>query len=182
MTNVQQLLIIEDDVTFAATLTRRLERQGFTVQSAHTTEDGLTAAMEQNPQYVLLDMKIGSDNGIQILPQLRASLPNAKIILLTGYASIATAVDAIKAGADDYLTKPVDSTSLINALIADTAINKQSSTQQTIQTRMSPARLEWEHIQQALKANNGNISATARELGMHRRTLQRKLAKKPHMN
>jgi two-component system response regulator RegA len=191
-----RLLIIEDDESFAAILARRLERHDYQVSIANSTSQGLSLAESVNPNYVLLDMKIGDDNGIHILPQLRQLLPSSRIILLTGYASIATAVESIKSGADDYLSKPIDGASLLAALNggsndrADGCLNgrtnrrslrelKHGETQHdSLATSMSPARMEWEHIQQVLKMNQGNISETARQLGMHRRTLQRKLAQK----
>lgn len=180
-----RLLIIEDDESFAAILARRLERHDYQVSIANSTSQGLSLAESVNPNYVLLDMKIGDDNGIHILPQLRELLPNSRIILLTGYASIATAVDAIKSGADDYLSKPIDGASLLAALNcragdrADGEFKSSESKSDNLETSMSPARMEWEHIQQVLKLNQGNISETARQLGMHRRTLQRKLGKRP---
>ena len=195
-----RLLIIEDDESFAAILARRLERHDYQVSIANSTSQGLSLAESVNPNYVLLDMKIGDDNGIHILPQLRQLLPNSRIILLTGYASIATAVESIKSGADDYLSKPIDGASLLAALNggsnnrasgrADGCLNGRTNRRSqrelkdgekqhdSLETSMSPARMEWEHIQQVLKMNQGNISETARQLGMHRRTLQRKLAQK----
>ncbi|MBU2881203.1 response regulator [Psychrosphaera sp. B3R10] len=170
-----RLLIIEDDVNFAAVLARRLTRYHYDVLVENNLDDALNTAQQQLPNFVLLDMKVGDQNGIHILPALRQALPSSKIILLTGYASIATAVEAIKSGADDYLSKPIDAASLLVALDG-TANNSVHA-----ETKMTTARLEWEHIQQALKTNNGNISATARQLGLHRRTLQRKLAKKPQI-
>ncbi|PQJ55113.1 hypothetical protein BTO11_02065 [Psychrosphaera saromensis] len=194
-------MIIEDDESFAAILARRLERHEYQVDIAHSTQTGLELATKITPGYVLLDMKVGDDNGIHILPQLRQLLPSSRIILLTGYASIATAVESIKSGADDYLSKPIDGASLLAALNGGTNIRasarasgradgnsgagaegklKGTSTKHdTLATSMSPARMEWEHIQQVLKINQGNISETARQLGMHRRTLQRKLGKRP---
>ncbi|KXI29087.1 response regulator transcription factor [Paraglaciecola hydrolytica] len=170
--HLQTLLLIEDEQAFANILLIRLSRQGYQCHHADTVEAGIKLASELSPQYVVVDMKIGNDNSLPHITALRALLPQAKIVLLTGYASIATAVEAIKNGADDYLAKPVDTAALIAALEG-----KQSavSSEQTIST----ARLEWEHIQQTLKTNDGNISVTARQLGMHRRTLQRKLVKKP---
>jgi two-component system response regulator RegA len=202
--NNNRLLIIEDDESFAAILARRLERHDYQVSIANSTSQGLSLAESVNPNYVLLDMKIGDDNGIHILPQLRQLLPNSRIILLTGYASIATAVESIKSGADDYLSKPIDGASLLAALNggsndrasgrasgrSDGGLNGRTNRRSqrelkhgeiqhdSLETSMSPARMEWEHIQQVLKMNQGNISETARQLGMHRRTLQRKLAQK----
>ena len=168
----QTLLLIEDEQAFADILVVRLSRQGYHCQHADTIAKGLRLALELRPQYVVVDMKIGNDNSLPHIAELRALLPSATIILLTGYASIATAVEAIKNGADDYLAKPVDTAALIAVLQG----NKLAVTaEQTIST----ARLEWEHIQQTLKMNDGNISESARQLGMHRRTLQRKLLKRP---
>lgn len=180
----KKLLLIEDDESFAAVLARRLERHQYQVDIAHSTQSGLELATKVNPDYILLDMKIGDDNGIHILPKLRELLPNSRIILLTGYASIATAVESIKSGADDYLSKPIDGASLLATLEGKVNNTNKSTTtgHQSLESSMSPARMEWEHIQQVLKVNQGNISETARQLGMHRRTLQRKLAKKPQAN
>lgn len=193
--NNKRLLLIEDDESFAAVLARRLTRHHFQVDIAHNTNVGLTIAKESMPNFVLLDMKVGHENGIHILPSLRSLLPDSRIILLTGYASIATAVDAIKAGADDYLSKPIDGLSLLAALHSENQSSQMPSTKPAtklsnqdqddvfnLERSMSPARIEWEHIQQVLKIHQGNISETARQLGMHRRTLQRKLAKKPQAN
>lgn len=166
------VLLIEDEQSFADVLQRRLHRHGYQSLHAATLAQGLSLAHAHLPSHVILDMKVGQDNSLSILPSLRNLLPEARIILLTGYASIATAVEAIKIGADDYLAKPVDTQALIQALAG------QCTESQALPT-MSTSRLEWEHIQQVLMQNQGNISATARQLGMHRRTLQRKLAKKP---
>ena len=172
--SLPSLLLIEDEISFANVLKRRLEKKGYNVSIAETTDEGLIQAKNFMPQFVILDMKVGLNNGIHILPELRALLPTSKIVLLTGYASIATAVDAIKAGADDYLAKPVDTASLF-AVLNDEKLPGDDLPH----VSMSPAQMEWEHIQQVLKQNEGNVSATARQLGMHRRTLQRKLLKKP---
>lgn len=173
-TSLGRLLIIEDDVNFATVLARRLTRYHYEVLIEHDLDAALLTAQQQTPPFVLLDMKVGNQNGIHILPALRQALPQSRIILLTGYASIATAVEAIKSGADDYLSKPIDAVNLLAALSGN------KSSELTMDTKMTSARLEWEHIQLALKTNEGNISATARQLGLHRRTLQRKLAKKPY--
>ncbi|MEP4889464.1 MAG: response regulator [Aliiglaciecola sp.] len=172
-----KLLLIEDEQSFAGILLRRLTHHGYECEHADTVDKGLVLAKQSLPSHLILDLKVGTQSGLSILPQLRELLPDARIILLTGYASIATAVEAIKAGADDYLSKPVDSKTLLAMLAGDNATEAASDT-----NIMSPARLEWEHIQQVLKANKGNISATARQLGMHRRTLQRKLVKKPRID
>lgn len=172
-----KLLIIEDDINLANTLARRLTKQGFQCQLAHNKEQALRAASDYAPSHILLDMKLADENGLALITPLRALLAEAHIVLLTGFASIATAVEAMRKGANDYLTKPVDMLTLLRALNGAAEPNTELVVTDT-QT-MSAERLEWEHIQQVLHANQGNISATARQLNMHRRTLQRKLQKKP---
>jgi two-component system response regulator RegA len=170
-----KLLIIEDDINLAITLARRLTKQGFTCDVAHNQSDALLRARQLVPDSILLDMRLGDDNGLMLIKPLRNLLENTHIVLLTGFASIATAVEAMRLGANDYLTKPIDMATLLKALN-----NEKSELQTSIDDAvMSPERLEWEHIQQVLHSNNGNISVTARQLNMHRRTLQRKLQKKP---
>ena len=170
-----KLLIIEDDINLASTLARRLTKQGFICDVAHNQSDALLRARQLVPDSILLDMKLGDDNGLMLIKPLRNLLENTHIVLLTGFASIATAVEAMRLGANDYLTKPIDMATLLKALN-----NEKSELQTSIDDAvMSPERLEWEHIQQVLHSNNGNISVTARQLNMHRRTLQRKLQKKP---
>ncbi|KTF09252.1 response regulator transcription factor [Pseudoalteromonas sp. 10-33] len=170
-----KLLIIEDDINLASTLARRLTKQGFTCDVAHNQSDALLRARQLVPDSILLDMKLGDDNGLMLIKPLRNLLENTHIVLLTGFASIATAVEAMRLGANDYLTKPIDMATLLKALNNETS-ELQTSIDDAV---MSPERLEWEHIQQVLHSNNGNISVTARQLNMHRRTLQRKLQKKP---
>ena len=170
-----KLLIIEDDINLASTLARRLTKQGFICDVAHNQSDALLRARQLVPDSILLDMRLGDDNGLMLIKPLRNLLENTHIVLLTGFASIATAVEAMRLGANDYLTKPIDMATLLKALN-----NEKSELQTSIDDAvMSPERLEWEHIQQVLHSNNGNISVTARQLNMHRRTLQRKLQKKP---
>ena len=170
-----KLLIIEDDINLASTLARRLTKQGFICDVAHNQSDALLRARQLVPDSILLDMKLGNDNGLMLIKPLRNLLENTHIVLLTGFASIATAVEAMRLGANDYLTKPIDMATLLKALNNETS-ELQTSIDDAV---MSPERLEWEHIQQVLHSNNGNISVTARQLNMHRRTLQRKLQKKP---
>ena len=172
-----KLLIVEDDVIFANTLNRRLTKHGFDCVQVDNNNDALLACHRHSPDYILLDMKLAQENTLAIIKPLRKLRPKSRIILLTGFASIATAVDAIKLGADDYLSKPVDSQTLLATLKG----NKIKNIDLDIQTEqtLSAEQVEWQHIQQVLKANQGNISATARQLSMHRRTLQRKLQKRP---
>jgi len=166
-------LLVDDDVLYAQTLQRSLERRDVRLRIAHDGATALALAREEIPDFVLLDLKLGHESGLALIAPLRELGPRTRIILMTGYASVATAVDAIKRGADDYLAKPVTAEALLRVLRGG-AVPAQA------ETTMTPlARLEWEHIQQALQESNGSIAAAARLLGMHRRSLQRKLAKRP---
>lgn len=173
-----KLLIIEDDVNLASTLARRFTKQGFICSLAHNAEQALQHITTFEASHFLVDLKLGDDNGLALIKPLRAQFPSARIVLLTGFASIASAVEAIRLGADDYLPKPVDFNSLLKTILGDTEVNL-SLEESKLNKIMSPERLEWEHIQHVLHSNDGNISETARQLNMHRRTLQRKLQKKP---
>lgn len=172
-----RLLLVEDDEVFANTIQRRLTKHGFDCLHVDNNSDALLACHRHSPDYILLDMKLAKETTLGIITPLRKLRPQSRIILLTGFASIATAVDAIKLGADDYLAKPVDSQTLLAALCNSKATEIELDTQ--TEQPLSAEQVEWQHIQQVLKANKGNISATARQLTMHRRTLQRKLQKKP---
>lgn len=175
---MKKLLIVEDDVIFANTLKRRLSKHGFDSVHVETNSEALLACHRHQPDYVLLDMKLSEETTLNIITPIRQLRPQSRIILLTGFASIATAVDAIKLGADDYLTKPLDTQTLLAALNESKACEISTNTELDGDT-LSAEQVQWEHIQQVLKANDGNISATARQLSMHRRTLQRKLQKRP---
>ncbi len=167
-----KLLIIEDDPNYADIMACRMKRHGYECETINHADLVLHRARLWQPTHILLDLKLANENGMDLIVPLRAALPEAKIVLLTGFASIASAVEAMRRGASDYLSKPVDSNTLLNALNGE--VNVQARELKT----SSPEQLVWEHIQQVLATNNGNVSATARELGMHRRTLQRKLQKK----
>ena len=173
---MKKLLIIEDDVSFAATLARRMTKHNFSCQQVHQADQALHACLQQKPDCILLDMKLASENGLTLIKPIRAALPKVKLVLLTGFASVATAVQAMRLGADDYLAKPVNTQMLLTAL--DITQEVEIAIDLDVDT-MSAERVEWEHINQVLNSNDGNVSATARQLGMHRRTLQRKLQKKP---
>ncbi|TQF67511.1 response regulator transcription factor [Pseudoalteromonas luteoviolacea] len=170
-----KLLIIEDDIAFSNTLARRMAKMGFNCWCVNSESEIIDKCSEFLPQFVLLDMKLEHSSGLQYIAKIRETLPDCKLVLLTGFASIATAVEAIKLGADDYLTKPADTKLITKKLLGEDAEEVESCFEST----MSPERLEWEHIQQTLQANGGNVSETARQLNMHRRTLQRKLQKRP---
>lgn len=175
-----KLLIVEDDEAFSATLVRRLTKHGFECEESHQADKVLHACHLFRPEYLILDMKIAADNGLLLIKPIRSLLPNIRIVLLTGFASIATAVEAIQMGADDYLAKPVDTKMLLKALKGKGSDGKKITLSNEIENKpMSPERLEWEHINQVLSSNDGNVSETARQLGMHRKTLQRKLQRKP---
>jgi two-component system response regulator RegA len=166
-------LLVDDDAVYARVLQRSLERRGVRLRVAADAAQALALARAERPDFVLLDLKLGRDSGLELVAPLRALCADARIILVTGYASVATAVEAIKRGADHYLAKPVTAQALLRALQGEQAPVAPEAT-------MTPlSRLEWEHIQQALHESGGNIAAAARLLGMHRRSLQRKLAKRP---
>lgn len=169
-----KLLIIEDDEAFATTLARRLTKHHFDCVVCHSASSALVSCQSHQPNYILLDMNLAGDSGLALLAPIKECMPNAKIVLLTGYASIATAVEAMRLGAGDYLAKPVTTQMLLKSLIGE-----HGEIDLEVDKTMSPDRVEWEHIQQTLAQNDGNISETARQLNMHRRTLQRKLQKKP---
>jgi two-component system response regulator RegA len=165
-------LLIDDDEVYARILQRSLQRRGLQVRIAHDAASALALVEAEAPEFALVDLKIGASSGLDLIAPLRAARADMQIVLVTGYASVATAVEAIKRGADNYLPKPVTAEALLRAL-NDEPVGEEIDT-------MTPlSRLEWEHIQQALLACDGNISAAARLLGMHRRSLQRKLAKRP---
>ncbi len=174
--DTNNFIIIDDDDTYRQVLARSLEKLGKNVAHFGKPEDALVQLKETQNPLVLLDLKLHEDSGLRWIETIRHCNPNCYITLLTGYASISTAVEAIKLGADDYLAKPVTAREILQRIDlqemrgAETPINDKP---------MSVDRLEWEHIQKVLSDNEGNISASARALGMHRRTLQRKLAKKP---
>lgn len=169
------LLVIDDDPAFNHVLSRALVQRGYAVFSARTSAEALALAREHEPEFVVLDLNIGGESGLRLIKPLIETNPDARILVLTGYASIATAVEAVKLGAVQYLAKPADVQSIINALTTDDMPGDKA----TPDAPMSVSRLEWEHIQRVLAEHGGNISASARALRMHRRTLQRKLAKRP---
>jgi two-component system response regulator RegA len=171
------ILVIDDDVTFNAVLSRALSRRGFEVSSAVDAGNALLDAMARPPAAVVLDLNLGSSSGLSLVRPLLECSPGCRIVVLTGYASITTAVEAIKLGATQYFAKPVE----IEAIIAAFEMNPAAGEGEVAPSSnpLSVSRLEWEHIQRVLHEHDGNISSTARALKMHRRTLQRKLAKRP---
>lgn len=169
------LLIVDDDETFCAVMKAAMSRRGFQVSIAHDAESALKTAIALSPEFALIDLKLQGDSGLVLVRQLKALETDIRMVVLTGYASIATAVEAIKLGAIHYLAKPVDADEILAALDKETGNADLDITP----SPLSIDRMEWEHIQRVLAENEGNISATARSLKMHRRTLQRKLAKHP---
>ncbi|MDO5666834.1 MAG: response regulator [Alcaligenaceae bacterium] len=174
MSSVQSYLLIDDNDAFASLLMRGFSRQGLELQWAQNGEE----ALEKHGPYegIILDLNLGEESGLRLLPQLLEHYPETKILILTGYASISTAVNAIKMGASNYLPKPTNVDGILQAF--EDQIPEQAISPETYE-KPSLKRMTWEHIQYTLEANDGNISATARVLGMHRRTLQRMLSKRP---
>lgn len=172
-----KLLITDDDHLFAQTLARQLARRGHQCTLAHTSAEALTAVENQVFDAAITDLVMPGESGLILVEQLHCSDPELPILVLTGYASIATAVEAIKLGARHYLAKPASIDEILHTLE-----QSQGNAQLDVQAKpLSVGRLEWEHIQKILHEHEGNISATARALNMHRRTLQRKLEKfAPH--
>ncbi len=169
------LLLVDDDETFCRVLSAALERRGFAVNVAHTVGEGLAVAEKDFPEFAVVDLKMPGPSGLDLVKKLKEQDPHTKIVVLTGYASVATAVEAIKLGAVHYLAKPADTDEIIAAFERDSG-----DAAIPVQARPLPlSRLEWEHIQKVLTECDGNISESARRLGMHRRTLQRKLVKRP---
>lgn len=168
------LLLVDDDETLLSVLARAFSRRGYSVQSASSLLQAVALAQHESPEYALVDLKLGSDSGLAVVKALHDLDAATRIVVLTGYASIATAIEAIKLGATHYLPKPSSADEILAAF---------QKTEGTIDAEdlspMSVSRVEWEHINKVLAEHEGNISATARALKMHRRTLQRKLAKRP---
>lgn len=173
-TDERQLLIIDDDESYRQVLANSLRRKGFVAMTAATVEESLALCQKQDPEYVLLDLNLAGESGLNLIQPLLKIVPGARIVVLTGYASIQTAVGALKLGAFQYLPKPASINDIVKALLDDqldiAALPRED--------RMSVQHLEWEYIQRTLAEHGGNITATACALKMHRRTLQRKLAKK----
>ena len=178
-TKSNSILIVEDDEVFAEAITRTLKGRGFTCFHAHNVDKANELIQSEIPDFAILDLNLNGETSLKLIPTLRRISSPMRILVLTGYASIATAVEAIKLGADNYLAKPADTDEILAAIFADFEKDVVDLNKEPKLETMSVRRLEWEHIQRILMENNGNVSATARQLNMHRRTLQRKLQKKP---
>ncbi len=169
----RSLLIVEDDQSFLQRLAKALEQRGFTVTTAESVADGLLQVEKSAPAFAVVDMRLADGNGLDVISALKRRRPDARGIILTGYGNIATAVNAVKLGAVDYLAKPVDADDVVAALLA------QDNTRiEPPENPMSADRVRWEHIQRIYEMCGRNVSETARRLNMHRRTLQRILAKR----
>ena len=174
------LLVLDDDAVFVEVMQRALQRRGYRVLAACNSNDALDLAQQTPPSHAIVDLKIAQESGLDCIAPLLAINPALRILMLTGYASVATAVTAIKAGAFDYACKPLDADAILAKLGLGEALHlPQSLAVAEEAPTLSVKRLAWEHVQQVLQQHEGNISATARALGMHRRTLQRMLQKRP---
>jgi two-component system response regulator RegA len=169
----KSLLLLDDDAPLRTRLGRALEQRGFEPTLVGSVSEALSAVRSQAPAYAVLDMRLEDGSGLKVVEAVREARPDAKIIMLTGYGNIATAVQAVKAGAVDYLSKPADADDVVRALLA-----KGGDSPAPPENPMSADRVRWEHIQRVYELCNHNVSETARRLNMHRRTLQRILAKR----
>jgi two-component system, response regulator RegA len=170
--NERTLLIVDDDEPLCQRLARAMERRGFVVRTAESVASGIRLAEEQPPAFAVVDLRLADGSGLDVAKTIRVSRPAARIVMLTGYGNIATAVAAVKAGAVDYLPKPVDADAVERALLATDAALPPPP-----EDPMSADRVRWEHIQRVFEQCDRNVSETARRLKMHRRTLQRILGK-----
>lgn len=173
--NRPSLLLVDDDTAFCYVLAQALTKRGYDVRTAHNADEGMLLATEESPEYAVVDLKMPGSSGLDMVKRLHELDPDVCIVILTGYASIATAVEAIKLGAVHYIAKPADADDVVAAF----ARTEGDANVPVSDRPLSVDRLEWEHIQKVLSEHDGNISETARQLGMHRRTLQRKLSKRP---
>ncbi len=167
------LLLVDDDAPFVNRLARAMEKRGFLPDTAESVAEGKAKAQAQAPAFAVVDLRLGDGNGLDVVEVLRERRPDCRVVVLTGYGAIATAVAAVKIGAVDYLSKPADADDVMNALLARGDLLPPPP-----DNPMSADRVRWEHIQRVYEQCDRNISETARRLSMHRRTLQRILAKR----
>jgi two-component system response regulator RegA len=167
------LLLVDDDAPFLTRLARAMEKRGFAVTTAASVAEGKRVADTSPPAYAVVDLRLDDGTGLAVVERLRAARPDCRIVVLTGYGAIATAVAAVKIGATDYLSKPADADDITNALLS-----RSADLPPPPENPMSADRVRWEHIQRVFEQCDRNVSETARRLNMHRRTLQRILAKK----
>ena len=169
----KSLLVMDDDSALRVRLGRALESRGFQPTLAASVAEAVAAVKAHPPAFAVLDMRLDDGNGLQVVETIRNARPDARVVMLTGYGAIATAVAAVKAGAVDYLSKPADADDVLRALLA-----KHDEAPAPPENPMSADRVRWEHIQRVYELCGHNVSETARRLNMHRRTLQRILAKR----
>jgi two-component system response regulator RegA len=167
------LLIVDDDGPFLRRLARAMEARGFVVEIAESVAEGIARAKTKPPKHAVVDLRLGDGSGLDVIEAIRARRDDTRIIMLTGYGNIATAVNAVKLGAIDYLAKPADADEIFAALV-----QKSGERAELPENPMSADRVRWEHIQRVYEMCERNVSETARRLNMHRRTLQRILAKR----
>jgi two-component system response regulator RegA len=170
-----RLLIVDDDETYCDVLKDAFVQRGFEVEVAHQNEQATSLILSFQPEMAVVDLRLEQESGLHIIKQLKESDENTRVVMLTGYASIATAVEAVKLGAIQYITKPANVDEILTAF----SQNDPNVELQPVEQPLSVKRIQWEHMQKVLLECGGNISETARQLHMHRRTLQRMLAKRP---
>ena len=170
-----ELLIVDDDEIYCEVLSRAMTKRGYQVRVALNLDSAEQQAKAHTPPYAIVDLRIDQESGLDAVEKLIVIRPDMRIVILTGFASISTAVHAIKLGAAQYLTKPAEVDEIIKAFYPE----QQDEPVELSSKPMSTRRLEWEHLQKVLLDHNGNISRAAEAMGMHRRTLQRKLSKRP---
>jgi len=168
------ILLVDDDEVFLKRLAKAMERRGFQPEIAGSVALGKAMAVARPPAYAVIDLRLEDGNGLDVVEALRQRRPDARIVVLTGYGAIATAVAAVKIGATDYLSKPADADEVVNALLS----RQGAALPEPPENPMSADRVRWEHIQRVYEQCDRNVSETARRLSMHRRTLQRILAKR----
>ena len=169
----ETLLLVDDDGPFLRRLARAMESRGFAVETAESVAEGIVKAKSNPPKYAVVDLRLGDGNGLDVIEAIRTTGSDTRIMVLTGYGNIATAVTAVKLGALDYLAKPADADDIYNALT-----QRPGEKAEVPENPMSADRVRWEHIQRVYEQCDRNVSETARRLHMHRRTLQRILAKR----
>ena len=167
------LLLVDDDESFLRRLAKAMEKRGFSVETALSVAEGRSLAAARPPAYAVVDLRLEDGNGLDVVEAIRERRPDARVVVLTGYGAIATAVAAVKIGAAEYLAKPADANDISDALLA-----RPDELPPPPENPMSADRVRWEHIQRVYELCDRNVSETARRLGMHRRTLQRILAKR----
>ena len=168
------LLLVDDDAVYRERLAKAITARGYEVRTAEGAEAAITLAEAESPEFAVLDLRMPGESGLDLLRRLMIIDPTTRVLMLTGYGSIATALEAVRSGAVNYLTKPADVDDILAAFSPDTPVAESSADPET----PSLARVEWEHIQRVLNDCEGNLSEAARRLGMHRRSLQRKASRK----